>query len=598
MSNQLNTAAEEALGSSARRPSKPDIEEHHVVDVSRTELIDRGREGKFIFVPSKVRAYIYADLDINGLFSDESLERSDDERLPDVLRRKAKNQYSVPTYSAIIHLSEIKAAIEEDGYKNISGEDRVQLEAFIRIVEAEEKALQAKFGKVDSTSLVTAEELAAVLNAKGQLFSYNDGQVTFGFISREAKVQHGWLGSSISVKGLMNVSFGDGIVPVGHSFRLPYFYGQRSLKEVGISLLSTDKNLYNHLVERGKRYAELTSVPSYRVYKGAITRRSWWNERRFKADGRVMVDIAAMRNIDPDYDEYFGWERYSDQERSGGKRGDFTDQQYASMAPYVYGFSFASKVWGEMTMDSLSEINFREDAYDMLVMDKDRKDMIFALVDNSVGGAKDIIDGKGGGCIFLLAGPPGGGKTLTAEAIAESLKRPLYMVGVGELGTDVTALEESLRKILDVAATWNAVLLIDECDIFMEQRTNMDVERNAMVGVFLRLLEYHPGVLFLTTNRADNLDKAFYSRISVALHYHPLGSEERKIVWTNLLKVYGVEGIDVEQLAHHELNGRKIKGVIRIAQALAAAENRPVEIADFNRVIDLEQEFQEAVRSN
>ena len=66
---------------------------------------------------------------------------------------------------------------------------------------------------------------------------------------------------------------------------------------------------------------------------------------------------------------------------------------------------------------------------------------------------------------ILLHGDLGVGKTLTAEAIAELLHRPLYSVAVGELGTDTAQLEKSLRQILDVAQIWNAVVLIDEADL-------------------------------------------------------------------------------------------------------------------------------------
>ena len=100
-----------------------------------------------------------------------------------------------------------------------------------------------------------------------------------------------------------------------------------------------------------------------------------------------------------------------------------------------------------------------------------------------------MVSGKGGGVIFLLHGPPGVGKTLTAEATAETLNKPLYSVNVGELGTRADVLEQKLKEILEICYAWDAVLLLDEADVFMERRADKDIERNAMVGIFLRLLE-------------------------------------------------------------------------------------------------------------
>merc|ERR1711985_89974 len=147
----------------------------------------------------------------------------------------------------------------------------------------------------------------------------------------------------------------------------------------------------------------------------------------------------------------------------------------------------------------------------------DRKEMVQALVEHAGSSFADVVEGKGGGCVFLLHGPPGVGKTLTAEATAAHLHRPLYTLTSGEIGTTPSQLEDSLSKVLQLALDFNAVLLIDECDIFLNARDGSDVTRNAMVGIFLRLLEYHKGILFLTTNRIDVFDAAVYSRISVAL---------------------------------------------------------------------------------
>ena len=57
------------------------------------------------------------------------------------------------------------------------------------------------------------------------------------------------------------------------------------------------------------------------------------------------------------------------------------------------------------------------------------------------------------------------------------------------------------------------MLLLDEADVFLEKRDLRDVHRNAMVSIFLRLLEYHSGIMFLTTNRLETIDSAFDSRV-------------------------------------------------------------------------------------
>jgi len=258
----------------------------------------------------------------------------------------------------------------------------------------------------------------------------------------------------------------------------------------------------------------------------------------------------------------------------------------------VYGFSFTAKRWGELQVSSLRPVVFDDDAFDRLVLPTEKKKLINALVNFQHKAFTDIISGKGGGCIFLLHGSPGVGKTLTAESIAELLHKPLYSVSVGELGTDTTTLEESLGKILELASTWKAVILLDEADIFLERRTESDIKRNAMVGIFLRLLEYHQGVLFLTTNRVKNFDSAFHSRISVALKYQDLDQDARVQIWHNLLEAAKVEGIDPKDFGGFELNGRQIKNSIRLAQALSASEGIKINNEMIEKTIEVAQQFQ------
>merc|ERR1712054_363710 len=201
-----------------------------------------------------------------------------------------------------------------------------------------------------------------------------------------------------------------------------------------------------------------------------------------------------------------------------------------------------------------------------------------ALVEHAQSSFQDIIDEKGGGCVFLLHGPPGVGKTLTAEATAERLERPLYSITVGELGSSVESMEARLKFVLELTRIWDAVLLIDECDIFLERRDS-DVRRNAMTGIFLRLLEYHQGILFLTSNRIKSFDPALNSRITVALHYPSLDQAARAQVWQSMLTAAGVTNsaaFDVDALALDGANGRQIKNAVRFAQVMARKKGEPL----------------------
>lgn len=66
--------------------------------------------------------------------------------------------------------------------------------------------------------------------------------------------------------------------------------------------------------------------------------------------------------------------------------------------------------------------------------------------------------------------------------VAEEMKKPLYSMSAGELGHTAREVEQGLRKVLELSTKWGAILLIDECDVFLEQRTTSDLERNKLVS--------------------------------------------------------------------------------------------------------------------
>jgi len=167
------------------------------------------------------------------------------------------------------------------------------------------------------------------------------------------------------------------------------------------------------------------------------------------------------------------------------------------------------------------------------------------------------------------------------ESIAETTHKPLYIIGTGELGTEVSYTEPTLIRIFDLAKNWNAILLLDEADLFLSKRTRDDVKRNAFVTIFLRLLEYYQGILFLTTNRVEEFDPAFKSRIHLSVEYSALDHTKRTSIWRNLLGQNSDccewNQATYERLgADFDLNGREIKNLIKLAQAISAYKKEPL----------------------
>ncbi|KAL4938526.1 P-loop containing nucleoside triphosphate hydrolase protein, partial [Aspergillus oleicola] len=207
------------------------------------------------------------------------------------------------------------------------------------------------------------------------------------------------------------------------------------------------------------------------------------------------------------------------------------------LPPTIPGFGFHDKKWNFIPVDDIDEeLHWNVEAFDHLVLKSPKKDLIRALVTKHIassngnvnGSGNDVIANKGSGLILLLHGSPGTGKTLTAESVSELIQRPLYRITSGDMGTNAKEAEQYLESVLYLASVWRCVVLLDEADVFLEQRSQQDLEHNALVSVFLRMIEYYfSGILFLTTTRIGTLDGAFKSRVQLAVHYPPLDESSR-----------------------------------------------------------------------
>ena len=265
-------------------------------------------------------------------------------------------------------------------------------------------------------------------------------------------------------------------------------------------------------------------------------------------------------------------------------------------SPVVRGYCLAFKTWAEFYVENILPIRWSDNAFPRLVLPHGYKEIIRAFVQEQLScddGFDDIVYGKGLGFIMLLSGEPGVGKTLTAESVAEEMRQPLYLMSASELGETASEVEESLEQVLELTSKWNAILLLDECDMFLEARSTADIRRNRLVSVFLRQLEYYRGVMFLTSNRVNDFDAAFESRIHLTIHYPSLDAPSRLHVWKTFVQMGDLKSRlsdeDLEILAKIECNGRQIKNIVKTARLLSKQEKVPLAMEHIEIVLKVKK---------
>jgi len=317
------------------------------------------------------------------------------------------------------------------------------------------------------------------------------------------------------------------------------------------------------------------------------SRDSWYwhathtlNMETVDGPSKVVVDVFKEDEKSSDRDERVHINPYTWQhEHASHPDGDDEDEEVADINsaedtpippihPFVAVFDLRRHLRLRIHVNFMIRYAYDAALAERLVLPNHLKALVQMLVSTREHVFKDLVRGKSGGAVVLLAGPPGTGKTLTAEVYAESEGRALYSVQCSQLGTDSDALEEALLKVFARARRWQAVLLLDEADVYVHTRGS-SLEQNAIVGVFLRVLEYQASVLFLTTNRPDDVDDAIASRCIARLTYPVPTSAEQARIWRVLADSSGAILSDptIAQIVKSspELTGRDVKNLLKLA---------------------------------
>jgi len=399
------------------------------------------------------------------------------------------------------------------------------------------------------------------------------------------------------------VLYGKVIYPTGGNlseanleFKIKKFTGTKNINSLKISMVDNDTiNLFmtygekillwyksiKHMFLNGKQYVNKDDT----IYC-------------FEKNERVMVDYEGLEkyaNLPFDFE----FEKMVDE-------NTLNRLDKAIIFPFVSVYNLGmNKTWGFAHIKSLVDITYDVEAFDSIILDANKKNIIKSLINqhHKTSTYNDFIAGKGNGLVFLLYGPPGTGKTLTAEATSEHLKRPLYSINVSDLGTDPEHMEMALNRTIEYVARWGAIVLIDEVDIFLEERESSMIIRNALVAVFLKLLEYHNGIIFLTTNRLKSLDIAVKSRINLMLSYKEFTSDKREKIWLKLFEKWNLPNDKniIKDLCKFDLNGREIRNYIKLIIALHESNNKEMDgnsiLKYMNECYELTNEFNDDVKS-
>ncbi|KAF3762779.1 hypothetical protein M406DRAFT_45563, partial [Cryphonectria parasitica EP155] len=344
--------------------------------------------------------------------------------------------------------------------------------------------------------------------------------------------------------------------------------------------------------------------------KGDMSYSTWHNSKRSRRLAQLFEEVISSDGIsDVDYNAYIQRDKYLCRKTDEADRRPAPEGDDLALLPRrIIGYALWKRKFVLLDVHylRLAPANDEDNPFDKLQIEAIHKTMIQSITSSHFVrkelekkgidlGTQDIIKNKGKGVVILLHGVPGVGKTATAEAVAQKWKRPLFPITCGDLGSTAESVEKSLNEILRLAHLWDCVLLLDEADVFIAERTKSDLQRNALVSVFLRMLEYYNGILFLTTNRPGVIDEAVKSRVHLSLLYDALNLDQtRAIFMQNIAQLQAIERkraaalkeaeMDIfekeilsfveEQWSSHtsdvgRWNGRQIRNAFSIAASLA-----------------------------
>jgi hypothetical protein len=201
----------------------------------------------------------------------------------------------------------------------------------------------------------------------------------------------------------------------------------------------------------------------------------------------------------------------------------------------------------------------------------------------------------------LFNGPSGTGKTLAAKILAAVLQTDVYRVDLAAtVNKYIGETEKNLSQLLARAEELDVILLVDEGDALMSNRTDVkssnDRYANLETNYLLQRLETFQGVVIVTTNGGSRIDQAFQRRFDVSINFYPPDAAERSLIWQlHLPPAHRVSGGRLQEIAHCcALTGGEIRNAALHASLLAVSGGRDGQVSDADLETAVRREYRKA----
>ncbi|MFL6274356.1 MAG: ATP-binding protein, partial [Blastocatellia bacterium] len=210
----------------------------------------------------------------------------------------------------------------------------------------------------------------------------------------------------------------------------------------------------------------------------------------------------------------------------------------------------------------------------------------------------------GRGVTALFSGPPGTGKTMAAEVIANALRLNLYKIDLSQVVSKyIGETEKNLHQVFNGAQSSGAILFFDEADALFGKRSEVkdahDRYANIEVAYLLQKMEEYDGIAILATNLRQNLDAAFARRMRFIIEFPFPDEAYRRRIWEGLFPPQAplsIDGGDLDRLAREiGLAGGNLRNIALAAASFAAGENAAIQMSHILRAV--RREYQKLGRA-